>query len=165
MGLSGAGNGSAWTGRDHGARLMPAAPRRRSCAATRQYILLPGKNAAALAAYAAAPEIGIVENSKEAHAVAKPAPGLRAVNFWTDTVKASNGITCDRIASVLAIAADGAIQLAITDTTQANSRRNPHRVGPRGNRSYCEGRPDLNRADVTHGPIDRQRRQRLWQVS
>jgi hyaluronate lyase len=85
------------------------------------YVLLPGKNAAAVAAYAAAPGVRIVENSAQAHAVSKPALGLRAVNFWTDNQKSSDGITSDRIVSVLVIEADGAMQIAVADPTQANS--------------------------------------------
>jgi hyaluronate lyase len=84
------------------------------------YTLLPGKDAAAVAAYAAAPGVQIVENSAQAHAVSKPALGLRAVNFWTDNQKTSDGITSDRIASVLVIESDGAIQIAVADPTQAN---------------------------------------------
>jgi hyaluronate lyase len=84
------------------------------------YVLLPGKNAAAVAAYAAAPAVQIVENSAQAQAVSKPALGLRAVNFWTDNQKTSGGITSDRIASVLVIEAGGAIQIAVADPTQAN---------------------------------------------
>jgi hyaluronate lyase len=84
------------------------------------YVLLPGKSAAAAAAYAAAPEVKIVENSSQAHAVAKAALGLRAVNFWTDAPKTSDGIWSDRIASVLVLEAGGAIQIAVADPTQAN---------------------------------------------
>jgi hyaluronate lyase len=84
------------------------------------YVLLPGKNAAAVAAYAAAPGVLIEENSAQAHAVSEPALGLRAVNFWTDARKTSDGITSDRIASVLVIESGGAIQIAVADPTQAN---------------------------------------------
>ena len=96
---------------DHG-----AAPEGASYA----YVLLPGKDAAAVAAYAAAPAVRIVENSAQAHAVSKPALGLRAVNFWTDNRKTSDGITSDRIASVLVVEAGGAMQIAVADPTQAN---------------------------------------------
>jgi len=85
------------------------------------YALLPGKNQAVLAAYAATPGLQIVENSALAHAVSKPAMGLRAVSFWTDNQKTSDGITSDRIASVLVIEADGAIRIAVADPTQSNS--------------------------------------------
>ena len=85
------------------------------------YALLPGKNAAEVAAYAAAPGVLIVENSAQAHAISKAAAGLRAVNFWTDDKKTSNGITSDRIASVLVIEAGGAIQIAVADPTQGNA--------------------------------------------
>jgi hyaluronate lyase len=84
------------------------------------YALLPGKNAAAVAAYAAAPGVRIVENSAQAQVVSKPALGLRAVNFWTDAQKTSNGITSDRIAAVLVIEAGGAMQIAVADPTQSN---------------------------------------------
>ena len=61
-----------------------------------------------------------MENSAQAQAVSKSARGLRAVNFWTDSRTTSGGITCDRIASVLVIEADGAIEIAIADPTQSN---------------------------------------------
>ncbi len=83
------------------------------------YALLPGKNAAAVVAYAAAPGFRIVENSAQAHAVSKPGLGLRAVNFWSDSQKTSGGIRSDRIASVLVIEAGGAIQIAVADPAQA----------------------------------------------
>ena len=85
------------------------------------YVLLPGKNAAAVAAYAAAPGIEIVENSPQAQAVSKPALGLRAVSFWTDNRKTSNGITSDRIASVVVIESAGAIHVAVADPAQTNT--------------------------------------------
>ena len=84
------------------------------------YVLLPGRNPAALAAYAAAPEVRIVENSPQAQAVSKPSLGLRAVNFWTGNQKTSDGITSDGIASVLVLEAGGAMQIAVADPTQAN---------------------------------------------
>jgi hyaluronate lyase len=90
-------------------------------AASYAYFLLPGKNAAALAAYAAAPGVDIVENSVQAHAVSEPALGLRAVNFWTDAKKTSDGITSDRIASVVMLESGGAMQIAVADPSQANS--------------------------------------------
>ncbi len=83
------------------------------------YALLPNKNAAETARYAAALGFQIVENSPEAHAVSKPALGLRAVNFWADRKKTSNGITSDRIASVLVVETGGAIHIAIADPAQA----------------------------------------------
>jgi hyaluronate lyase len=85
------------------------------------YVLLPGRDAAAVAAYAAAPEADIVENSAQAQAVSKPALGLRAVNFWTDSRKTSDGITSDRIASVVAVESGGALQVAVADPTQVNT--------------------------------------------
>ncbi|HYW45554.1 MAG TPA: polysaccharide lyase 8 family protein [Bryobacteraceae bacterium] len=97
---------------DHG-----ATPDRASYA----YALLPGKNSAAVAAYAAVPGFRIVENSVQAHAVSKPALGLRAVNFWTDDQKTSDGITSDRIASALVIEGAGVIRIAVADPTQANA--------------------------------------------
>jgi hyaluronate lyase len=84
------------------------------------YVLLPGKNAADVASYAAAPGVQIVEQSAQAHAISEPALGLRAVNFWTSARRASNGITTDGIASVLVIETGGAIQIAVADPTQAN---------------------------------------------
>jgi hyaluronate lyase len=97
---------------DHGA--APAG-------ASYAYVLLPGKSAAAVAAYAAAPEADIVENSAQAQAISKPALGLRAVNFWTDNRKTSDGITSDRIASVVAVESSGTMRIAVADPTQAFS--------------------------------------------
>jgi len=90
-------------------------------AASYAYVLLPGKNRAAVAAYAAAPGARIVENSAHAHAIAAPALGLRAVNFWTDVRTSSNGIVSDKIASIIVLETGGAIQVAVADPAQLNS--------------------------------------------
>lgn len=97
---------------DHG--VMPSG-------ATYAYALLPETAAEEVAAYAAAPDFRILENSGEAQAVAEDTLGLRAVNFWTNGGKQAGGITCDRIASVLVLDGDGMLHLGVADPTQANS--------------------------------------------
>ena len=53
--------------------------------ATYSYVLLPNMTSSQVGAYAAAPEVQIVENSTQAQAVRELQLGLLAVNFWNDS--------------------------------------------------------------------------------
>lgn len=84
------------------------------------YVLLPNKTAAEVAAYAAEPGMTVLENSAEAQAVKAGRLGLVAVNFWRDTVKTVDRITCDGQASVIVREADGELALSVSDPTMNN---------------------------------------------
>ncbi|MBP1962786.1 polysaccharide lyase family 8 super-sandwich domain-containing protein [Paenibacillus aceris] len=90
------------------------------------YVVLPGKDAAATASYAANPDIQILENSTDAHAVMDTALHAAGVNFWNDVTKsvyANNEpfITSDKKASVTTLETNGQIHIGISDPTKANT--------------------------------------------
>jgi hyaluronate lyase len=90
------------------------------------YVLLPNKDAAATASYAANPDIQILENSTEAHAVMDTALHAMGANFWNDATKTItwNGqplMTSDKKASVTTMEKDGQLHIGISDPTKANT--------------------------------------------
>jgi hyaluronate lyase len=85
------------------------------------YVLLPGKSADDTAAYAANPAVQIVENDGAAQAVTHAGLGIQAVNFWTASAMPVAGISSDGVASVLVHQANGLLNVAVSDPTQANS--------------------------------------------
>jgi hyaluronate lyase len=85
------------------------------------YAILPATTRAKMEAYAAAPGLQIVENSENAHAISVQKTGIRAVNFWKDESHVSNGITCDRIASVILHEGAGMLTIGVADATQLNT--------------------------------------------
>lgn len=85
------------------------------------YALLPARTREQVQAFAAAPAFRVVENSENAHAIAVPAAGIRAVNLWKDASLKSNGVGCDKIASVLIVERDGVLELGVADPTQLNT--------------------------------------------
>jgi len=86
---------------------------------TYAYVVLLGKSPQETARYAAAPAVEIIQNDAAAQAIAYAGLGIRAVNFWA-AAHEINGITADAIASVLVHDADGVVNLAVADPTQAN---------------------------------------------
>jgi hyaluronate lyase len=96
---------------DHGA--MPNG-------ATYAYVILPGKSEAETVLYAGSPAVRIVENNADMQSVVHAALGIRAVNFWTGA-KSAAGIGCDGVASVLVHQANGMLNVAASDPTQANT--------------------------------------------
>jgi hyaluronate lyase len=85
------------------------------------YAILPGTTRAQMEAYAAAPGFQVVENSENAHAISVQKAGIRAVNFWKDESNDSNGMTCDRIASVILQEGGGMLTIGVADPTQLNT--------------------------------------------
>lgn len=85
------------------------------------YALLPNQSAAAVAAYAAAPQFTIIENSANVQAVREDTLGVTAANFWADATHTAGGITCDRKAAVM-VRDDGTeLRVAVADPTQVNT--------------------------------------------
>jgi hyaluronate lyase len=85
------------------------------------YALLPGRTLGQVEAFAASPGFRIVENSENAHSLAAPGAGIRAVNFWTDGEHTSNGVSCDRIGSVMVVERSGSLTIGAADPTQLNT--------------------------------------------
>jgi hyaluronate lyase len=91
-----------------------------SGSSTYSYVLLPGFSSEQVAAYAANPDIMVVQNNSTATAVRKPRLGITAANFWKDTSNQVAGISSDHKASVI-LRNDGAVlDIGMSDPTQTN---------------------------------------------
>lgn len=88
--------------------------------ASYEYVILPGKSASETEKYASTPAAEILENSNDAHAVRENKLGITGVNFWNDKVKTVAGITSNKKASVIVKVTDSAVELSVSDPTQAN---------------------------------------------
>ncbi|CAM3302584.1 polysaccharide lyase family 8 super-sandwich domain-containing protein [Occultella aeris] len=89
-------------------------------AAAYAYYVLPGKNAAQTASYAAAPGVDILANTTQVQAVQAPSLGIVAANFWTDQTVTVGPITVDQRSSVLVRETNGELELAVADPTHLN---------------------------------------------
>lgn len=85
------------------------------------YVLLPGLGASNVAAYAAAPDIAVIENTGRAQGVRKNAQGYTAVNFWVPGSNSLAGITVDRPCSVITRSDGTWLDIAVADPTQTNA--------------------------------------------
>lgn len=88
---------------------------------TYSYVLLPGMSANEVAAYSAAPEIEILENSEKVQAVKEKNLKLWAANFWTDETVSVDGVTCWNQASVMMEEGDGVLIISVSDPTMLNT--------------------------------------------
>ena len=89
--------------------------------ATYSYVILPGMTAAALSAYAAAPDIAILANTPTIQAVKKTALGVVAANFWAATGGTAGSITANSKASVITRDTGEILSVGVSDPTQANT--------------------------------------------
>lgn len=89
--------------------------------ATYAYVLLPNQTNSQVAAYAASPDIQILENSPQAQAVREHSLGLTAVNFWNAAPKTVDFITCSNRASVITKETLDDLTVAVSDPTQTNT--------------------------------------------
>lgn len=85
------------------------------------YVLLPNRSREQVAAYARQPDITVLENSGEAHAVRENKLNVIGVNFWKDERKTVEWVSCDRKASVMARESAGEIAVSVADPTQENA--------------------------------------------
>lgn len=89
------------------------------------YVVLPNRTAAQTAAYATTPDVEVLENSAEVHAVRDDNLGVTAANFWRNQVETvSDGaaalITSNGRASVVVEEhADGSVTVSVSDPTRA----------------------------------------------
>lgn len=87
-----------------------------------QYVLLPNKTSAEVGAYAANPNIEVLENSASVQAVKEKTLGIVGANFWTDAPETADFIAVNKKASVMTREQAGeALDVAISDPTQANA--------------------------------------------
>ncbi|WP_187274112.1 polysaccharide lyase family 8 super-sandwich domain-containing protein [Paenibacillus sp. N3.4] len=85
------------------------------------YVLLPGKSVEETKAYSQHPDISIVENSQNAHAVKKSKLGLFAANFWNDIEYQVGNVKVDKKASVMVKESGGKVDISVSDPTQKNT--------------------------------------------
>jgi hyaluronate lyase len=83
------------------------------------YVTLPNKSSAQVSAYASNPNITILENSTDAHAVKENGLNIVGVNFWKDMIKTVGLITSDSKASVMTKESANEIEVSVSDPTQA----------------------------------------------
>lgn len=84
-----------------------------------EYVLLPGRNAEQTAAYAAAPDVEILQSDSRIHAARDKKDGVVAANFWEDGGSVA-GITVDKAASVVLKSQGDALELAVAEPNQNN---------------------------------------------
>lgn len=88
-----------------------------------QYILLPGITIDSLGRYDQNPDVIILQNNNEIHAVREKNLNLIAANFWTEksstlSIDGSLTITCDKPVALLLREKDNEAELSISDPTQ-----------------------------------------------
>ncbi len=97
---------TAWT--SHGLRPIDQ---------TYAYVLLPGKSEDQLKQYVKKPQINIIRNDKQVHAVIEKTLNLLGINFWTDGSKTVEGITCNKAAAILVLQEKSKLYFSISDPT------------------------------------------------
>ena len=86
------------------------------------YVLLPNKSAAEVEAYSQNPDITILKNTQDIHAVRENKRNITAVNFWTGNGTIEGVITCDKKAAVMMQDNPGQdLSIAVSDPTQSTS--------------------------------------------
>lgn len=82
------------------------------------YVLLPGKSAGETQSYSENPDIEVIANEYDVHAVRENTLGITAVNFWEQNPQSAGGITADKPCSVIVQHQNGALTVAVADPTQ-----------------------------------------------
>lgn len=88
---------------------------------TYAYVLLPGFAASNVEAYAASPEVMVLENSSRAQGVRELGTGITAVNFWTAGTNSLGGITVTKPSCVIVRNDAVYLDVAVSDPTQTNT--------------------------------------------
>ncbi len=88
---------------------------------TYSYVLLPGLSPAAVAAYAASPDITVLQNNSTATAVKENKLGITGVNYWRDTSNQVAGISFDHKASAILRNDGNTLVIGVSDPTQTNA--------------------------------------------
>jgi len=89
--------------------------------ASYSYVLLPNKTAGQVNSYANNPQIAILENSSQAHAVRENTLNMIAVNFWNNAVKTVAGITSNKKASVMVQETETEIAVSVSNPTHIDT--------------------------------------------
>lgn len=91
------------------------------------YVVLPNQTSSSMAAYAASPDIVVLDNSTTVQAVVDTSLNAVGANFWTNTsttVYDQNGaayLTSPQQASVTTVQNGNELDVAVSDPTQANT--------------------------------------------
>ncbi|WP_164821502.1 polysaccharide lyase family 8 super-sandwich domain-containing protein [Paenibacillus koleovorans] len=90
------------------------------------YVLLPNKSSTQVSAYASNPDVAILENSGDAQAVKEKKLNAVGANFWNDATKSvyvdgNPYITSNKKSSVMTLESAGALEIGVSDPTQANT--------------------------------------------
>ncbi|WP_238650460.1 polysaccharide lyase family 8 super-sandwich domain-containing protein [Paenibacillus piscarius] len=86
-----------------------------------RYVLLPGKSAPQVAAYAAAPDIEVLANSSGVQAVREKELGIIGANFWEDGTSSADLITVNKKASVMTRETEDTLEFSLSDPTQTGT--------------------------------------------
>jgi hyaluronate lyase len=89
--------------------------------ATYEYVILPNKTSIETAAYVNAPDISIIKNTNEVHAVKENKLNILAANFWTDSEQSADYITVNKKASVMLQITEEYLELSVSDPTMINN--------------------------------------------
>lgn len=82
------------------------------------YVLLPGKSADETQQYSQNPDIEVLANEYDVHAVRENNLGITAANFWEQNPQSAAGITVDKPCSVIMQHQGGKLTVAVADPTQ-----------------------------------------------
>ena len=85
------------------------------------YVILPNFTASNMTAYAASPDIVVLTNTATLQAASKPALGVVAANFWTDTTNTADLITANKKSSVITRETLTGLTVGVADPTQTNT--------------------------------------------
>jgi hyaluronate lyase len=85
------------------------------------YVTLPNATAAQTTAYAANPDVTILENSTAASAASDSTIGVAGYDFWNNSSYTVNGVKVDKSASVMTKTATGSLAVSVSDPTQENT--------------------------------------------
>lgn len=89
--------------------------------ASYSYVLLPETDAGETEAYAAAPEIAVLANNKDAQAVYHKGLNITGINFWNKNGGSVNDVTSSSAASVMLQESEtGLLTVAVSDPTMKN---------------------------------------------
>ncbi|MDF2651547.1 MAG: hypothetical protein K0Q73_7352, partial [Paenibacillus sp.] len=88
---------------------------------TYAYVLLPNKSSTATAQYKDSPDITILENSSEVHAVKENKLNLIGANFWKDESKTVDIVTSNKKSSIMVKQTSGNIDISVADPTHENT--------------------------------------------
>ncbi len=88
---------------------------------TYTYAVLPNKTAGQMASYASNPDITILENSTDVHAVRDESLNVVGANFWNDGIQTVDLITSNKKASITTMATTSNLKVSVSDPTKLNT--------------------------------------------